>query len=414
MMKQRKTAIYISTRPFLPIVGGREHMIEQSMSFLIEEYKLVLIIFSKDQIDSELYEKRFPGISVYRLNYPSTRNIIKNTLLRRNASLQENLFFSPMNEVEIHKLIIQYNPDVVIADMLRSFQYILHHKQTRKILEMDDLMSKRYIRFRRQKSSDLNLLGSFSDRLPASLNWMGQSMFKNIVLRLEESLIRRSENISTKYAEHITLVSEKEAAELKQRSGKQSITSIPPAFEVKGEERSGVVNKQRIELLFVGNLTTNQNLATVFYIGEELIPKLKGLGIEFSISLVGKHDDRILNMPPELKFKGFVDSLAEEYQKADIVLAPLAFGTGIKLKVIEALSWGVPVITNRIGTEGTFLQHNIHCSISEEAHEQALAIKELVNDDNLYNTLSKSGIEYVAKYHNGITLKKRYLKLLNN
>ena len=389
-------------------------MIEQSISFLIEEYNLVLIVFSRDQINSELYEKRFPGISVYRLKYPSTRNIIKNTLLRSNASLQENLFFSPMNEIEIHKLIIQYNPDVVIADMLRSFQYIRYHRQVRKILEMDDLLSKRYGRFRSQKSTDLNLLGSFSNRLPKPLNWLGQSMLKNVILKLEESLIRRSENISTKYAEHITLVSEKEAAELKQRSGKQSISSIPPAFEVKGVIRSGIVNKERLELLFVGNLTTNQNLATVFYIGEQLTPRLRELGIEFSISLVGKHDDRILNMPPELNFKGFVDSLAEEYNNADIVLAPLAFGTGIKLKVIEALSWGVPVVTNRIGTEGTLLQHNIHCSISEEAHEQALAIKDLVNNNDLYNTLSKSGIDYVAKYHNGITLKKRYLKLLNN
>lgn len=55
---------------------------------------------------------------------------------------------------------------------------------------------------------------------------------------------------------------------------------------------------------------------------------------------------------PSVEFAGRVDPLRGAYRRARVAVAPVRFGSGVKLKVIEALQHGVPVVTTRIGAEG--------------------------------------------------------------
>jgi glycosyltransferase involved in cell wall biosynthesis len=55
---------------------------------------------------------------------------------------------------------------------------------------------------------------------------------------------------------------------------------------------------------------------------------------------------------PGLRLQGFQQELRPFYEKARLVVAPLRFGSGFKLKVLEAMAQGVPVLTSPVGAEG--------------------------------------------------------------
>ncbi len=55
---------------------------------------------------------------------------------------------------------------------------------------------------------------------------------------------------------------------------------------------------------------------------------------------------------PRIRAHGFVDDLDELYRRCRLFVAPLTVGGGIKIKILEALAHGVPVVTTPIGAEG--------------------------------------------------------------
>ena len=123
------------------------------------------------------------------------------------------------------------------------------------------------------------------------------------------------------------------------------------------------------DILFFGAMNREENYLTAQWFIENVMPRLKDMDIRF-IVLGG-------NPPQELKalecdqihITGFVDAIEPYFESAVCFVAPLVLGAGIKVKILEALSSGIPVLTNDIGIEGIPAKKNveyIHCSSAEE------------------------------------------------
>jgi glycosyltransferase involved in cell wall biosynthesis len=70
------------------------------------------------------------------------------------------------------------------------------------------------------------------------------------------------------------------------------------------------------------------------------------------LRVVGNIASTGLPRPGEVVFAGMVDDLAGEYLTASVALVPLRAGSGLKVKLIEALAHGVPVVSTSVGAEG--------------------------------------------------------------
>jgi len=60
-----------------------------------------------------------------------------------------------------------------------------------------------------------------------------------------------------------------------------------------------------------------------------------------------------------------VANLVEFYQNVSIVICPMFSGTGVKIKVLEALSYGIPVVTNQRGVDGLLNKSANGCLVTE-------------------------------------------------
>lgn len=71
-------------------------------------------------------------------------------------------------------------------------------------------------------------------------------------------------------------------------------------------------------------------------------------------------------------------------------MAPIAYGTGIKTKILEAMAIGVPIVTNAIGNEGIGLIDCVDAFVADGATGQAAAVRRLLDDKDLAIRLASS------------------------
>ena len=69
-----------------------------------------------------------------------------------------------------------------------------------------------------------------------------------------------------------------------------------------------------------------------------------------------------------------------EVKKTNVFLAPMAYGTGVKIKIVEAMAMGMPVVTNPIGAEGIPGENGVHWYVGNSDTEIAEYIDQLLAD----------------------------------
>jgi glycosyltransferase involved in cell wall biosynthesis len=109
---------------------------------------------------------------------------------------------------------------------------------------------------------------------------------------------------------------------------------------------------------------------------------------------------------------GQAPDLAAYFRVTRVFVAPLRYGAGMKGKVGQSLSWGVPVVTTSIGSEGMGLAHGEHVLIADTPNEFAVAVLRLCADDGLWQNLSDAGAAFVRKQFSREAARARLAALL--
>lgn len=135
------------------------------------------------------------------------------------------------------------------------------------------------------------------------------------------------------------------------------------------------------DILFFGAMNRIENTSAVMWFLEKVWEKLEDLDVRFIIvgnkppkELLDKQNERVL-------VTGFVEDVSEYFKNAMCLVAPLQLGAGVKVKIIEALSAGIPVLTNQIGIEGILAENGVQYLHCEEPEEYERRIRQLVNGE---------------------------------
>ncbi|MDX2246613.1 MAG: glycosyltransferase [Bacteroidia bacterium] len=117
-------------------------------------------------------------------------------------------------------------------------------------------------------------------------------------------------------------------------------------------------------LLYIGSLTWEANADGLIWFLNEGWEKLKAKRPNVKFYIVGGNPDpRIKDLAAKHKdiiLTGFVDDLEDYYAKCRVFITPLRFGSGVKLKVMNAMFRGIPVVTTPIGSEGMAVENGVH------------------------------------------------------
>jgi glycosyltransferase involved in cell wall biosynthesis len=94
---------------------------------------------------------------------------------------------------------------------------------------------------------------------------------------------------------------------------------------------------------------------------------------------------------------GFVDSIADEIDRASLVLSPLRLGRGVRIKNLEAMARGAPLVTTVLGAQGLF-PDSCHSFVATDSPDSlAESITRLLIDQDSAEAMGQRGRTLIAE-----------------
>ncbi|WP_353570710.1 glycosyltransferase family 4 protein, partial [Candidatus Albibeggiatoa sp. nov. BB20] len=172
---------------------------------------------------------------------------------------------------------------------------------------------------------------------------------------------------------------------------------------------------ERDGLVFIGNYNHQPNEDAVFYFVEKVLPKVHEQLPDVKFYVVGSNmkDEMKALANEHVEIVGWVDEVAPEFEKRRLFVSYLRYGAGMKGKIGQALSLGLPVVCTRISAEGMGLKDEETALLADDAEQFAQHICRLYQDKALWEQLAKEGYDYIERCY-GETAMREKLEQLNN
>lgn len=294
-------------------------------------------------------------------------NLLNHTLLRRVKSIQECFFYSRKIREAMQDLIAEYRPEMVVFDTVRLAQYAgsLQFSGARKVVYLDDLFSLRYMRMAASDLKSIGVFGNFQKNIPSFLRFAVDKFdpLKKFILKYEANIIEHSEIKATSDFDMSLLISSSEVDYFKKRHGEMRLMAIPPflpATEIVVRNWDGKPN-----FIFLGSMNLPHNAAGLKVFLTSVFPEVLVKNPFATLSIIGGGVTDELHQCGQpfgsaVRFLGRVEQLSPLLSNACALIAPLAFGSGVKLKIIDSLACSLPIISTDIGVEGIDFIHGVH------------------------------------------------------
>jgi hypothetical protein len=171
--------------------------------------------------------------------------------------------------------------------------------------------------------------------------------------------------------------------------GMPRVSVIPNGYRRVEHTVGRVEVDQPPTVLFQGTLRYPPNAEGARFLVGEIGPRLRARIPGARIRLVGVSTPALagLDHPPEVTLVGRVPDIDVELAGADLVVVPLRFGSGTRLKILEAFAQRVPVVSTTLGAEGLDVEDGVHLLLGDTADELADACARLLSDQELRSDL---------------------------
>jgi polysaccharide biosynthesis protein PslH len=174
--------------------------------------------------------------------------------------------------------------------------------------------------------------------------------------------------------------SEEDAAYLS-RFGPKNVRIVPNGTELPVSLPPRVA-EGRGRLVFLGNMLAAPNLDAVRFLDSQIMPLVRERRPNVTLDVIGPgvSDGLRAEFGGRISFRGFVADLGEALATYDVFVAPLRFGGGTKLKVLDAMANGIPLVATPVAAEGLRLEHGVSAMIASSARDIASHVNRLLVD----------------------------------
>jgi len=140
------------------------------------------------------------------------------------------------------------------------------------------------------------------------------------------------------------------------------------------------IEEKPFDLIYVASDNVHNQKAAKWFFNEvyRLLPA------NIQICVIGQINEHLSIKAPNIIAVNFAEDLSIYYQKAKVALCPMLTGTGMKIKVVEALSYGLPIVCNTRGIDGLINKTDNGCLVSDDPVEFANNIIKLLTDESEY------------------------------
>ncbi|MEP6986187.1 MAG: glycosyltransferase family 4 protein [Chloroflexota bacterium] len=294
--------------------------------------------------------------------------------------LQSRFMWSSQLMKDIRQVLKNDPPDIIHVEHLRMAAYGLELLSDWPIVwDAVDFLSSLYGQAQSFTTNFLNrqIYAVESKRLQAYERWLSTQFPATLVISSKDQALFQENNI---YSDRI-------------HYQPQGLPLIPTSAS---NERANNL------LVITGTLNYHPNIASVHYFVDKILPLVQRSLPDIQLLLVGANPAKsieAMQTNPAIKITGFVPSITDYLSHSTIALAPVIYGSGIQIKVLEAFLTSTPLVATSVALRGLDVQDGREVLIADTPEEFAIAIERLLSDPKLRTEIGEAGRKYIQANH---------------
>ncbi len=227
-----------------------------------------------------------------------------------------------------------------------------------------------------------------------------QSWVRRLFCREEYRKFRREEERVWQSVDAISITSEREAQIVREQVPGKAVMSVPNGVDTDRVRPTSEAPKPG-SLVFVGIMSYRPNVDGIVYFAREVLPKVCARVPSAHLTIVGAGwSDEIASLAgPHVTITGFVPDVRPHIAQASAMVIPLRMGSGTRLKVLEGLAAGKPLVSTSIGCEGIAVRDGEHLLIGDDPETFAQQVVRVLNEPDLAQALSRGGRALVEEQY---------------
>jgi polysaccharide biosynthesis protein PslH len=257
------------------------------------------------------------------------------------------------------------------------------------------------------------LMQRYSEREPGRLRRAYAGRTARLMSKFEKRALRE-------FDAHI-VVSQRDAERLRDLNSEARIFVIENGVDTAFYSDLEVQDESLAHrIVFVGSMDYHANIDGAANFAREVWPRLRERQTKLVFTIVGKDpapEVRRLAQLPGVEVTGTVDDVRPFYREAIAAVVPLNVGGGSRLKILEAMAAGVPVVSTTLGAEGLEVRHDENILIADTNEELAKAITSVIENEAQRHHLIAAGHSLVSRRYDwsslGASLSRVYEELLS-
>jgi glycosyltransferase involved in cell wall biosynthesis len=297
--------------------------------------------------------------------------------------------FSPEMAQTITKTLGEQSFDLIIASQLQMAAYYPYFQDISAIFEEFEIG----LFYDRAFSSDGKI------RLRQALTWIKLRMYLSQLLGSYQAC---------------TMASEQERRLLEQNfpSYKRPVQIIPNSLNM-DEYKEIHADKKPNTLIFSGPFKYRVNYDAMLWFVGKVFPLILEQVPDTQLIITGDHANLPLPSTQNITLAGYVDDIKSLIASCSISIAPLLSGGGTRLKILEAMALGTPVVATSKGAEGLNATNGVHLLLADSSSDFAKYVIRLLKDESLRRKLAEKASLLVQEKYNWGSNMADYSSLIN-
>ncbi len=382
--------------PFPPVDGGTMAMASTAKGLKHIKANLVIgaLNTSKHFANAQQVKKAQQEFNIHAFEINNTITPL-NTLsnLFSAKAFHVSRFYSGQVEAQIKQLLLENDFDAVVFESLFTAPYldvVKKHSKAKTILRSHNIEYRIWERVCQQT----------------------KNLLKKQYLSIQVNRLKKYELETTAKFDLIAAISQIDLDFYKKCGHDKKSFFLPFGLEPSPIKTSDIQSELKIGHL--GSMDWIPNQEGIRWFLKEVLPLVQSKNISYHFA--GRH------MPLDIQnfnakgvnIYGEVDSATGFLENLDLVIVPLQSGSGVRIKVLESMASGLPVLATKMGYEGINAQNEVSILEANTAQEFATTIDKVANGQVDLNEISKKALYVIEKEHSPIKAAQLLVSKIEN
>lgn len=366
--------------PYPPVCGGTIRSFN-TLKRLCENHDVTLLTFSRrveDEHHADFLRTLCSEVKTVPMLRSGGRNLqwALKSMVKGSSFIVDRDFVQEMQDV-VDEALSSGHFDLIYIDHLQMFQYVKGKDHCPKLLD--------------EHNVEWRIIQRVANIEHGPLKWFASQEWPRL-REYELAACRECDVVST-VTEHDRMVLEAEDPKLK------NIRCVPIGVDA-SEFRPVDLSSESKSVVSIGTMSWPPNIDSMIHFVTDIFPLVKRAVPDARLVIAGGRPPETIKRfesDPAISVPGFVNDIHELARSSAAFIVPLRAGSGMRVKVLNAMAMGLPVVSTSVGCEGIEVTHGENVLLADTSDEFARDVAGLLIDVEKRRALGAAARKFVVE-----------------